>query len=163
MFCFLLTATMFAQDEVGEAVIHRSMDGDESLMQVQIAKGDKQGAMLSSCWAISDFNENLGFDDVEVNWINLANTSSVFFFVNYTAQYTTNVRFRMVVTGPEFYMRTSETWYGAKYKTNSLYYVYGPKSNFFKTKGEYTVIFIAEQQKPYGGSDLVASCKIRVY
>ena len=61
-------------------------------------------------------------------------TTNVFFFVNYTAQYTTNVRFRLVVTGPEFYMRTSETWYGAKYKTNSLYYVYGPKSDFFKTK-----------------------------
>ena len=158
----LLVIPALAQDSVKEGVIHKQMDGGDPGFSIQIAKGDKIGAMLSSVWALPDPVEGQ-IEENEVNWIKYDTAKTLFFYCQYTAQYTTKVRFRLIITGPEFYSRTSNTWHDAKYNTNSSYYVYGPKLEFFNTKGVYKIIFIAEQQKPYGGSECVASATIRVY
>lgn len=151
-----------AQDTVKEDVIHKQMEEDDPGFAIQIAKGDKIGAMLTSVWAIADPVEG-EIEPNDVNWIKYDSAKNLFFYCQYTAQYTTKVRFRLVITGPEFYSRTSTSWRDAKYKTNSTYYVYGPKLEFFKTKGFYNVVFYVEHQKPYGGTQCVASATIRVY
>ena len=119
--------------------------------------------MLSTCWVIPDFDVSKSLDDIEVNWVKLSEAEEISFLVNYTALFTTKVRFRLIITGPTFYMRTSDHWYDAKYRTGSMYGVGGFMNNFNFTRGEYTVIFIAEQQKPFGGSECVASTTFRVY
>ena len=160
---WLVAVPAAAQDEVMESVTHRGSTIDEPAFQIQVAKGDKIGVMLSSAWALPDVDPSESYGETDVNWIDYSDTDNINFFVNYTALFTTKVRFRLIVTGPEFYMWTSSSWHDAKYKTNSIYTVWGQKSVFFSTPGEYKVIFIAEQQKPYGGSECVASCTIRVY
>jgi hypothetical protein len=159
----LLVLPLALQAQVEEWVTHKPMGENDPGFSVQIAGGDKVGAQLQAAWAIPDFDEEMEVDDLDVNWINWAKTDYVNFIVNYTAQFSTKVRFRLIITGPDFYMRTSDHWYPAKYKTSSSYGVSGPKENFFQTKGVYTVIFIAEQQKAFGGTECVATCKVRVF
>jgi len=160
-----LSAPLAAQDGVYEWVTHKPMGKDTPGFNIQIAKGEKVGAVLTSCWAISDYDESQPVNEIDINWVDL-NAEDVVFLVNYTALYSTKVRFRMIITGPTFYMRTSNNWHDAKYKTNSLYAVGFDQTShnaLSLKKGEYTVAFIAELQKPFGGSECVASTTFRVY
>ncbi len=158
-----LTAPLMAQDGVKEGVIHKQIQADNPFCSIQVAKGDKTGAMLNSVYVLPDVGTGNYDPEQGFNWIDYSGVDEIFFFCNYTALFTTKVRFRLVITGPEFFSRTSDNWYNAKYKTNSFYYVNGPKASFFSKSGEYKVIFYVEQQKPLGGSQCVASCTIRVY
>lgn len=162
----LLAAPLAAQDGVYEWVTHKAMGEDTPGFNTQIVKGEKMGAVLTSCWVVADYDESQTVDDIDINWVD-SNAEDIVFLVNYTAIFTTNVRFRLIITGPTFYMRTSDNWYIAKYKTNSSYGVgfdmTASHTTFRLAKGEYTVAFIAEQQKPYGGTELVATTTFRVY
>ncbi len=142
-------------------VIHKEMQPEDPLFSIQVAKGDKTGAMLSSVFVYADW-EGSDIDPSAVNWIKYSDTTELYFFVNYTALFTTKVRFHLIITGPEYFTWSGD-WEDARYKWNSLYWVNGNKSAFFKTKGEYKVIFAAEMQKALGGAECFASCTIRIY
>jgi len=156
----LSTPLLIQSEVIQEGFFHVQIENDDPMMSIQVAKGDKTGVILTTAW-VTDSLE--GADPRSVNWIKYSEVNNLYFFVNFTALYSTKVRFRLLISGPEFYSYTSQNWLEAKYKTSSYWYKWGEKSEFFKTKGEYKVIIIAEQEKPYGGENCLASCTIRVY
>ena len=158
----LILAVSSATQEVvlKEGVIHKQFEEGEFPMTIQVAKGDRTGAILMTAWVTTGVQ---GTSPTGVNWIKYSDVDNLYFFVNFTALYSTKVRFRLIITGPEFYEYTSQNWIPATYKTCSYWYKWGKKSEFFKSKGVYKMVMIAEQEKAYGGEDCVATCTFRVY
>ena len=158
----ILIIPLVGQDKsIRTGVIHKEMQPDAPLYSIQVAKSDKTGAMLSSVFAYADWEEG-DIDPTAVNWIKYSDADELYFFVNYTALYTTKVRVHLIITGPEYFTWSGD-WEDARYKWNSLYWVNADKSVFLKTKGEYRVIFAAEMQKALGGAECLAACTIRIY
>lgn len=157
----ILAAPLMAQDEgIQEGVIHKQFQSDNPQVSIQVASGDKTGVILNTAFVTDGMDVE---DASELNWIKYSDVDSLYFFVNFTALYTTKVRFHLMISGPEFYSYTSQNWIDAKYKTSSYWYKWGHKSEFLSTKGVYKLIIIAEQEKPYGGESCVATCTFRVY
>ena len=148
------------EDVIKEGVIHKQFQNDGSPISIQVTKGDKTGVVLMTSWVTDGVK---GASPTEVNWIKYSDVDNLYFFVNFTALYSTQVRFRLLISGPEFYEYTSQNWIPATYKTSSYWYKWGKKSEFFKAKGVYKLVIIAEQEKAYGGENCVASCTFRVY
>ena len=158
----ILIIPLVGQDKgIRTGVMHKEIQPVDPLYSIQVVKGDKTGAMLSSVFVYADWEED-DIDPTAVNWIKYSDATELYFFVNYTALFTTKVRFHLIITGPEYFTWSGD-WEDARYKWNSLYWVNGNKSVFFTTKGEYKVIFAAEMQKALGGAECLASCTIRVY
>jgi hypothetical protein len=157
----ILVAPLMAQDEgIQEGVIHKQFESDNPPVSIQVASGDKTGVILNAAFVTdgSDVEE-----PSDLNWIKYSDIDSLYFFVNFTALFTTKVRFHLLISGPEFYSYTSQNWIDARYKTSSYWYKWGNKSEFLSKKGVYKLIIIAEQEKPYGGENCIATCTFRVY
>lgn len=125
----------------------------------QVMKGEKPGVLITSVFALADGSVD---DFYDVNMINYASTTDIYFFVTYTAMWNTDVKFHFVITGPQYFTYTTDI-YKPRYNTKSYVYVYGAKNAFFTKKGIYKLIVYAEQMAPFGGESIVCSCNIRVY
>ena len=157
----ILVAPLMSQDEgFGEGVFHKQLQSDIPQISTMVAGVDKTGVILNHTW-VTDFKGAV--DPTELNWIKYANVDNLYFFVNFTALFSTKVRFHLFISGPEFYSYTSQNWISASYKKSSYWYKWGPKAEFFKKKGEYKLVIIAEQEKPLGGTNCVAVTTFRVY
>ena len=157
----ILVAPLISQDEgIQEGVVHKQFESDNPPVSIQVASGDKTGVILNGAFVTDGTDVE---DPSEINWIKYSDADDLYFWVNFTALFTTKVRFHLLISGPEFYSYTSQNWIDAKYKTSSYWYKWGNKSEFLSKKGVYKLIIIAEQEKAYGGENCVATCTFRVY
>ena len=157
----LLVSPVIPQDEdIKEALIYSHGSEELPLPSIQLTKGEKTGVMLSSAFVVADQDIN-DIDATLMNWIEYSKTTNIYVNVNYTAQYNTQVRFWVMITGPEFFIWTSD-WIQIKYKSNYIWYLWGEKSNFLNKSGHYKLVVVAEQKGITGGSECVSSCTFKV-
>jgi hypothetical protein len=91
--------------------------------------------------------------------IDLAENEYIYWVIEYTAVYDTDVRFYFIMNGPEFYETYTE-WTPAKYKN---YYVTILETNNNWLKGTYTLTVIAEQAKARSGAESICTCLVRLF
>jgi hypothetical protein len=154
--CFLLVVSVSAQNQDKVIAIHTEVkavfeDGQPEVY-AQVAKGDKPGVQMMTCYTA---------DETGVQWqmIDLSENSEIYWVIEYTAVFNTNVRFYFIINGPEFYEVVTE-WTQAKYKN---YYLTTLQTNNNWLKGTYTVTVIAEQNKTFSGAESVGTCRVRFY
>jgi hypothetical protein len=154
--CLLLVVSAFPQDQskvIGEGVELKAVIEDDDLMVYpQVTAGDKPGIQALTCYVTdADFGV--------MQMLKLNENESIYFFIEYTALFNTNVAFHYIWSGPEFFTYSTDT-YAAKYK--NYYYLYIETNNNWK-KGTYTLTVVAENKSAKSGSDVLGSCRVRFY
>jgi hypothetical protein len=154
--CFLLVVSVSAQNQDKVVGIHTEVkavveDGQPEIY-AQVLKGDKPGVQMLTCYTL---------DEVGDQWqmIDLAENEDIYWVIEYTAVYDTDVRFYFIMNGPEFYEVQTE-WFPAKYKN---YYYTALQTNNNWLKGTYTLTVVAEQKKARSGAESVSTCRVRLY
>jgi len=157
----LLVSPIMPQNEgIKEGLIYSPWSEELPLASVQLTKGEKTGVMLSSAFVMADADIN-AIDATAMNWIDYSKATDLYFNVNHTAQYNTQIRFHLMIAGPEFFYWVSD-WYQIKYKSNYVWYLWGDKAYFLKKTGHYKLVIVAEQKGITGGSECVSSCTFKV-
>ena len=154
--CFLLVISVSAQNQDKVIGIHTEVkavvEDEQPEVYAQILKGDKPGVQMMTCYTLDE-------DAVQWQMIDLSENSEIYWVIEYTGVFTTDVRFHFIMNGPEFY-QVSTGWTAAKYKN---YYYTALQTNNNWLKGTYTPTVIAEQKKAYSGSESIGTCRVRFY
>jgi hypothetical protein len=154
--CLFLVASVSAQnqDKVISIRTEAKMqyEGPEPEVYAQVTQGDKPGVQMLTCYTL---------DAVGDQWqmIKLSENPYIYWVVEHTGVFNTDVRFYFIMNGPEFYEVVTE-WTEAKYKN---YYQTILETNNNWKKGTYTVTIIAEQQKKRSGAESICTCRVRFY
>ena len=154
--CFFLVVSVSAQYKDKVIGVHTEVkavveDGQPEVY-AQVAGGDKPGVQILTCYTADEMGD-------QWQMIDLSENSEIYWVVEYTAVFNTNVRFTIIVNGPEYYEVVTE-WYSAKYK---YYHLTALQTNNNWLKGTYTLTVIAEQQKARSGAESIGSCRVRLY
>ncbi len=152
----LLIVSAFAQDQVkvtGEQCgIKAIIDDGELMVYPQVVQGDKPGTQTLTCYSTDE--------DLQVmQMIKLSQNNTIYWFIEYTAVYNTNVRFHYIWSGPEYFEYETDTYEG---KYQNYYYVYVSTNNNWK-KGTYTLTVIAENRSSKSGAETIGTCRVRLY
>ena len=153
---FLLVASVSGQYQDKVIGVHTKvklvMEDQEFEVYAQVAQGDKPGTQMLACYTM---------DAEEDQWqiIKLSENERIFWVIEYTAVYSTDVRFHFIMNGPEFFQYLTE-WTPSKYKN---YHVTILETNNDWIKGTYTLTVIAEQEKNRAGSESIGTCRVRFY
>jgi hypothetical protein len=152
----LLIVSAFAQGQdkvTGEqGGIRAIIEDDEPMIYSQVTTGDKPGIQTLTCYATDE--------DLQVmQMIKLSQNKTIYWYIEYTAVFNTNVVFHYIWSGPEFFMYETDKYTG-KYKNYN--WVWVSTGNDWK-KGTYTLTVIAENKSPKGGAEVVGSCRVRLY
>ncbi len=152
----LLIVSAFAQDKgkiTGEQCgIKAVIEEDEFLVYPQVLTGDKPGIQTLTCYSTDE--------DLQVmQMIKLNQNDTIYWFIEYTAVYNTDVVFHYIWSGPEFYEYETDKFEGL-YK--NYYYTWVSTNNNWK-KGTYTLMVIAENKSAKGGAETVGTCRVRLY
>ena len=154
--CFLLVVSGSAQYQDKVISIHTEVkaviEDNQPEMYAQVLKGDKPGVQMMTCYTA-------GEDGIQWQMIDLSENSEIYWVVEYTAVFNTNVRFHFIISGPEFYQFYTP-WYQANYRN---YYMTVADTNNNWLKGTYTVTVIAEQAKTFSGAEIISTCRVRFY
>jgi hypothetical protein len=152
----LIIVSAFAQDQskiTGEQCgIKAIIDDDEALVYPQVLQGDKPGIQTFTCYSTDE-------DGQVTQMIKLSQNDTIYWLIEYTAVYNTNVRFHYIWSGPEYYEYETDTYEG-QYK--NYYYVYVSTNNNWK-KGTYTLTVIAENRSSKSGAETIGTCRVRLY
>ena len=154
--CFLLVVSASAQYQDKVIGVHTEVkmviEDEEPEVYAQVTAGDKPGTQMLACYAM---------DAEEYQWqmIKLSENDKIFWVIEYTAVYNSDVRFHFIMNGPEFYQYLTE-WTPSKYKN---YYATVLETNNNWKKGTYTLTVIAEHDKTRSGAESVGSCRVRLY
>lgn len=152
----LLIFSVFAQSQskvTGEECgIKAIIDDDEPMMYPMVSQGDKPGIQTLTCYTTDE-------DGQVMQMIRLSQTNTIYWFIEYTAVFNTNVRFHYIWSGPEFFEYETSSYEG-KYK--SYYYVYVSTNNNWKV-GTYTLTVIAENVGAKSGAETIGTCRVRLY
>lgn len=154
--CFLLVISASAQYQDKVISVHTEVkavveDGQPEVY-AQVVKGDKPGVQMMTCYTA-------GEDGIQWQMIDLSENSEIYWVIEYTAVFNTDVRFHFTINGPEFFQFYTD-WYEAKYKS---YYMTAVVTNNNWLKGTYTVNVTAEQRKSFSGAESFGSCRARFY
>jgi hypothetical protein len=154
--CLLLVASVFAQKQnrvIGEVFgVKKIIDGEDPFASVQVRPVEKPGVLMLTCYVTDE-------DGAVSQVLKLSENSTIYFYVEYTATWNTNVAFHFILTGPEF-LEYETDFFTARHKDYSYVGLY--TGNDWK-KGVYTLTVIAEQAKSLSGAECVAKCKFRFY
>ncbi|HUU51502.1 MAG TPA: hypothetical protein VMW92_00625 [Candidatus Heimdallarchaeota archaeon] len=154
--CFLLVTSVSAQQQDKVIGVHTEVkmviEDEEPEVYAQVTTGDKPGTQMLACYAM---------DAEEYQWqmIELSENDKIFWVIEYTAVYNSDVRFHFIMNGPEFY-QVLTSWTPSKYKT---YYKTSLKTTNEWIKGTYTLTVIAEHRNNRSGAEAVGSCRVRLY
>lgn len=152
----LLIVSAFAQGQdkiTGEQCgIKAIIDDDESMVYPQVLQGDKPGIQTLTCYATDE-------DGEVMQMIKLSQNDTIYWFVEYTAVYNTNVVFHYIWSGPEYFEWETDR-YSAAYK--NYYYLWISTNNNWK-KGTYTLTIIAENKSAKSGAETIGTCRVRLY
>jgi hypothetical protein len=152
----LLIVSVFAQGQgkvTGESMgIKAVIEDDEPMVYPQVLTGDKPGIQTLTCYTTDE-------DGQIMQMIKLNQNDTIYWFIEYTAVYNTNVIFHYIWSGPEFFEYETDKYKGV-YKNYN--YVWVSTNNDWK-KGTYTLTVIAENKLAKGGAETVATCRVRLY
>ena len=146
----------FAQYQDKTISIHtkvkKVIEDEETEIYAQVTQGDKPGTQMLACYTM---------DAEEYQWqmIKLSENEDIYWVIEYTAVYNSDVRFYFIMTGPEFYQEITP-WTPSKYKN---YYATILKTNNNWKKGTYTLTVIAEHENKRSGAESVGTCRVRLY
>lgn len=118
--------------------------------------GESQKVSLLSCYVLDQ-----DYDEKSFNWIKISEVKGINLQVYLMGLTTTSVRFRFLVTGPQFYEHTS-SWYAAPYGTAKWVWNFVPKAKLNK-KGLYKLVVVAETKGGSSGEGCVASSTFRIF
>jgi hypothetical protein len=154
--CFLLVISVSAQYQDKVIGVHTEVkavfDDGQPDVYAQVSKGDKPGVQMMTCYSADE-------DGVQWQMIDLSENSEIYWVIEYTAVYNTDIRFHFIMNGPEFYQVYTE-WTQARYNN---YYVTAVQTNNNWLKGTYTLTVIAEQRKTYSGAESISTCRVKLY
>ncbi len=154
--CFLLVASGSAQNQDKVIGVHTEvkavLEDAQPEVYAQVAGGDKPGVQVMICYTADE-------DGDQWQMIDLSENSEIYWVVEYTAVFNTDVRFTFIVNGPEYYEVVTD-WTPAKYKN---YHLTALQTNNNWLKGTYTLTVIAEQEYARSGAESISSCRVRLY
>ena len=154
--CFLLVISVSAQNQdkvIGiRTEVKAVLEDGQPEVYAQVAKGDKPGVQILTCYTA-------GEDGIQWQMIDLSENYIIYWVIEYTAVYNTDVRFHFIINGPEFYQLYTE-WTPARYNN---YYMTVVETNNNWLRGTYTVTVIAEQRKPFSGAESLGTCRVKLY
>jgi hypothetical protein len=154
--CFLLVVSVSAQNQdkvIGiQTEVKAVIEDGQPEVYAQVAGGDKPGVQILTCYTADEMGD-------QWQMIDLSENSDIYWVVEYTAVFNTDVRFYFIINGPEFYQVYTE-WFPAKYKS---YYLTTLITNNNWLKGTYNVTVVAEQRKARSGAESIGSCLVRLY
>jgi hypothetical protein len=156
LLCFLFVSTGSAQyqDKVIGVFTETKMifEDQQPELYAQVTTGDKPGTQMLACYTM---------DSEEYQWqmIKLSQNESIYWVIEYTAVYNSDVRFYFIMNGPEFFQYVTD-WTPSKYKN---YYATVLETNNNWKKGTYTLTVIAEHRKTRSGAEAIGTCRVRLY
>jgi hypothetical protein len=154
--CIFLVASVSAQNQDKVIGVHTEVkmiiEDEEPEIYAQVTTGDKPGIQMLACFTL---------DAEEFQWqmIKLSENENIFWVIEYTAVFNSDVRFHFIMNGPEFFQFLTD-WTPSKYKN---YYATALETNNNWKKGTYTLTVIAEHDKTRSGAESVGSCRVRLY
>lgn len=152
----LLIVSVFAQGQgkvTGESMgIKAVIEDDELTVAPQILTRDKPGCQTLTSYVTDE-------DGQIMQVIKLSSNDEIYWFIEYTALFNTDVSFHFIWSGPEYFEYQTD-WYDCNYK--KYYYVWVSTNNKWE-KGVYTLTIIAEHDNVRAGSEAVATCRVRLY
>lgn len=122
------------------------------LMESQVTRGDKARILMLTSYVTDEAGEIMHCLDLSLN-------QTISFWIDFTAVYSTDVRFHFIWSGPEFYWHETD-WYELGYK--DYYYLSVDTDNNWR-KGTYKLVIIAEQDGFASGAETVMECHVRFY
>lgn len=154
--CFLLVVSVSAQNQdklIGVRTEAKAvLENGQPEVYAQVAKGDKPGVQILTCYTA-------GEDEIQWQMIDLSENLVIYWVIEYTAVFNTDVRFHFIMNGPEFYEDYTE-WTQARYNN---YYLTTYITNNNWLRGTYTVTVIAEQRKSFSGAESIGTCRVKLY
>ena len=108
----LIIVSVSAQEQINiidvRTEVKGIIDDVEPMVYSQVATGDKPGVQILTCYAM---------DVEEDQWqmIKLSRNPTIYWVIEYTAVFNTDVSFLYVWSGPQF-SSFQTSWYKAKYK-----------------------------------------------
>jgi hypothetical protein len=118
----------------------------------QVTTGDKPGTQMLACYT-------LDADEFQWQMIKLSENERIFWVIEYTAVFNSDVRFHFIMNGPEFFQHLTD-WTPSKYKN---YYFTALETNNNWKKGTYTLTVIAEHERNRSGAESIGTCRVRLY
>ncbi len=154
--CFLLVLSVSAQNQdkvIGiRTEVKAVLEDGQPEVYAQVAKGDKPGVQMMTCYTA-------GEDGIQWQMIDLSENYVIYWVIEYTAVFSTDVRFHFIMNGPEFY-QVYTPWTQARY--NNYYMTVVDTTNNW-LRGTYTVTVIAEQRNTYSGAESLGTCRVKFY
>jgi hypothetical protein len=154
--CILLVVSASAQNQDKVIGVHTEVktifEGQEPEVYAQVTRGDKPGTQMMACYTM---------DAEEYQWqmIKLSENESIYWVIEYTAVYNSDVRFHFIMNGPEYFQHSTD-WTPSKYKN---YYATALETNNNWKKGTYTLTVIAEHENTRSGAESIGMCRVRFY
>lgn len=154
--CLLLVVSVSAKNQDKVIGVHTGIkaviEEEELEFYAQVTTGDKPGTQMLTCYTM---------DAAGYQWqmIKLSENETIYWVIEYTAVFNSDVRFYFIINGPEFLQYLTD-WTPSKYK--NYYYTYLETNNNWK-KGTYTLTVIAEHDSTRSGAEAIGSCRVRLY
>ena len=154
--CLCLIVPVFAVDQnkvKGEfSGIKAVIEDIVPVVSPMILTRDKPGCQMLTSYVTDE-------DGQVMQMLQLSANDTIYWYIEYTALFNTNVSFHFIWSGPEYYEYETD-FFSAKYKNYNYAWV---STNNNWLKGVYTLTIIAEHDNVRAGSEAVMTCRVRLY